>query len=251
MYAKAICTTFFKQESKDSNLLTSDKKQLYFKDSEIKINQLLNVDNGHIKVEIESDKEGKRREGFIYYKHWSLTNWIDLDKLKKVFPYVTKDKIEVYELYLNYAMLKFGINTKSRQAMFLAQIYHESLGLKYWEELASGVAYEGRKDLGNINKGDGVKYKGRSPIQLTGRLNYREFGKKLGIKLEENPELAKEPKTGFLIACLFWSVRGLNLVADKDTIDNFKRVTRIINGGYNGLEDRINQWERIKKIIYV
>lgn len=249
MFAVSNCNTFFKQKAEDSSVLGTNEKQLIFKDTTLKINKLLDIEKKHLKLEIENDNNNEVKEGFIYYSHWNVTHWLSRDKLKLIFNSLTESKIQQYELPLNYAMLKFGITTPKRQAAFLAQIYHESGGLKYWEELASGKAYENRKDLGNVNKGDGVRYKGKSPIQLTGRLNYREFGKKLGVKLEENPELAKEPKTGFLISALFWSARGLNLVADTSTIESFKRITRLINGGYNGLDDRLQHWERIKKVI--
>lgn len=249
MFAVSNCNTFFKQKAEDSSVLGTNEKQLIFKDTTLKISKLLDIEKNHLKLEIENDINNEVKEGFIYYSHWDVTHWLNKDKLKLIFNNLTESKVQQYELPLNYAMLKFGITTPKRQAAFLAQIYHESGGLRFWEELASGQNYENRKDLGNTNKGDGVKYKGRSPIQLTGRLNYREFGKKLGIKLEEYPELAKETKTGFLITALFWSVRGLNLIADTNTTESFKRITRLINGGYNGLEDRLKQWEKVKKVI--
>src|SRR5690606_11129687 len=128
-----------------------------------------------------------------------------------------------------------GINTKQRQAMFLAQLGHESGGLRYMEEIASGAAYEGRRDLGNTQPGDGTRYKGRGPIQLTGRANYREAGRALGLDLEGNPQQASSPEVGFRVAAWYWNSRGLNQHADAG---NFREVTRRINGGYNGLADR-------------
>ena len=88
----------------------------------------------------------------------------------------------------------YGINTKLRISHFLAQIAHESAHFRTLEEYASGAAYEGRKDLGNVYKGDGRRYKGRGVIQLTGRANYRKYGKILGIDLENHPERASEPE---------------------------------------------------------
>ena len=90
-----------------------------------------------------------------------------------------------------------SINTCARKAAFLAQIAHESGELIYMEELASGAAYEGRKDLGNTQKGDGKRFKGRGPIQMTGRANYRAGGKVLGLYLEKHPEKVKTPEVGF------------------------------------------------------
>lgn len=134
------------------------------------------------------------------------------------------------------AMLEARITTQQRAAFFLAQVLHESGRLRFFEELADGSAYEGRcKDLGNCHPGDGKRYKGRGPIQLTGRANYRAAGKALGLPLEEDPELAAGHAVGWRIAGWYWSTRGLNVIADAG---RFLDVTRRINGGLNGLTDR-------------
>jgi putative chitinase len=114
--------------------------------------------------------------------------------------------------------------TPLRLAHFLAQLGHESDGFKAMEEYASGADYEGRQDLGNVMRGDGVRYKGRGPIQVTGRANYRRFGQKLGIDLESHPEIAALPSIGIL-----------NERADADDLNG---ITRAINGGLNGLPAR-------------
>ena len=109
------------------------------------------------------------------------------------------------------------ITNVNRAAMFAAQLRVESLGLLYMEEIASGAAYEGRRDLGNIYPGDGVRFKGRGPIQLTGRNNYRAFTKWANanghsdIDFEANPEKLSEPKWGFLAASYYWVVARPNL----------------------------------------
>ncbi|MEG2462483.1 MAG: glycoside hydrolase family 19 protein, partial [Acinetobacter sp.] len=103
--------------------------------------------------------------------------------------------------------------------------------------------YEGRKDLGNVNKGDGVRYKGRGPIQLTGRANYRRYGQQLGIDFENNPEIVAIPSVGLLVACKFWADNNLNALADQDDV---AMITRRINGGLNGFEDRKNKLSMIK-----
>jgi predicted chitinase len=133
------------------------------------------------------------------------------------------------------AMDKGGITDKTERAMFLAQMRHESGNFKYDEEIASGKDYEGRKDLGNVNPGDGVRYKGRGYIQLTGRANYRTYGKKIGVDLENNPELAKRPDIAAAIALAYWNSRVNKNAARSGDV---KTVTYNINGGYNGLSVR-------------
>jgi len=166
---------------------------------------------------------------------------VTLAQLKKVMPNLSDAKAREYLPHLNKAMQEAGINTKQRQAMFMAQLAHESGEFRYMEEIASGAAYEGRKDLGNTQPGDGVRFKGRGPIQLTGRSNYRAAGKALGIDLENNPKRAADPDVGFRTAAWFWNSRGLNQYADAG---NFREVTRRINGGYNGLASREAYYQR-------
>lgn len=129
-----------------------------------------------------------------------------------------------------------GITSSAmRLAHAMAQLGHESAGFRAMEEYASGAAYEGRADLGNTQAGDGVRYKGRGPIQITGRANYRRYGRMLGIDLERRPELASAPSVGLMVSCAYWSDRGLNALADRDDLE---AVTLRINGGLNGLADR-------------
>ena len=114
------------------------------------------------------------------------------------------------------------------------------------EEIASGSAYEGRADLGNTQPGDGKRYKGRGPIQLTGRANYKRYGDLLGLDLVNNPTIAATKEVGFRIAGQFWKLNGLNELADQQ---QFKAITKKINGGYNGLDDRIKYYERAKTVL--
>jgi putative chitinase len=136
---------------------------------------------------------------------------------------------------LQATLTEYAMNTDIRAAHFLAQTCHESAGFRTAEEFASGSAYEGRKDLGNTQPGDGPRYKGRGLIQLTGRANYAEYGEALGLDLVGHPETAADPVISLRIACEFWKRRGLNQVADRDDIET---ITRRINGGLNGLDDR-------------
>ena len=148
-------------------------------------------------------------------------------------------------------------NTEERIAMWLAQIGHESGGLMYFEELADGSAYEGREDLGNTQPGDGPRYKGRGPIQLTGRSNYTQVSAWAAqhgyvdspTKFVDEPELLGTWDWGFLGTDWYWVVARpkINAMADAGDIEG---VTRAINGGLNGYEDRCERYERAKKVAY-
>ena len=147
---------------------------------------------------------------------------------------------------LNNAMHVYHINAPLRIAAFIAQIGHESGSLLYVKELASGNAYEGRQDLGNIFPGDGVKYKGRGLLQITGRSNYLKCGNALRIDLISHPELLEQPIYAALSAAWYWDRHGLNELADRRA---FKQITKVINGGYNGLAEREFMYNNCKKIL--
>lgn len=138
----------------------------------------------------------------------------------------------------------YGVTDSAlRLAHFTAQLIHESGSFRYMEEIASGKAYEGRLDLGNTQPGDGVRYKGRGPIQITGRSNYRRYGSKIGIDLVRHPELAAFPSIGLHLALEYWKATGLNTFADAD---NVLAITKAINGGTNGLDDRKAHLAKVK-----
>jgi len=120
--------------------------------------------------------------------------------------------------HAEHVLADYGINTRLRTCHFWAQAAHECDGFKTMREYASGRAYEGRKDLGNVNPGDGVRYKGRGIFQLTGRANYARMGTLLNLPLIAHPELAEGPETALRIACEYWKSRNLNRLADKDDI---------------------------------
>jgi putative chitinase len=130
---------------------------------------------------------------------------------------------------------KFAIDTRLRDAHFLAQACEESDGFCTTEEYASGAAYEARADLGNTQKGDGRLFKGRGLFQLTGRANYASYGKALGLDLINNPALAADPVNSLLIACEYWRRNNLDVLADNDDLIS---MTKRINGGLNGIETR-------------
>jgi len=150
---------------------------------------------------------------------------------------------------LNKAMNEGDVKTCQRRAAFLAQVAHESGQLVYWEELASGAAYEGRADLGNTHPGDGVRYKGRGPIQLTGRANYRAAGKALGLPLEDNPKSVSQVDIGFRTTMWYWNTHGLSQLADRNDQGSFDVITRRINGGYNGKADRDQFWRKARSVL--
>lgn len=133
-----------------------------------------------------------------------------------------------------------------RLAHFIAQVAHESGGFVYMEEIASGSKYEGRADLGNTQPGDGKLFKGRGPLQLTGRANYREYGQALGIYFEEHPEIVAYPSIGLHVACEYWKRRGLNAFADMDDV---LAITKKVNGGTNGLDDRKARLAKVKGLL--
>lgn len=138
------------------------------------------------------------------------------------------------------------IDTPLRAAHFLAQGAHETDGFRTLVEYASGEGYERRTDLGNVNRGDGPRYRGRGVFQLTGRANYRRIGEQLGINLESEPEHAAEPVLSVRIACLYWTDRRINVPADADDLEG---VTRKINGGLRGLADRRRYLEIAKPLL--
>lgn len=166
--------------------------------------------------------------------------------LKNIAPYANDKIISDLEHYFDKYLQKYKINTYLRICHFLAQCAHESAGFRTLEEYASGAAYEGRRDLGNVNPGDGKRYKGRGIIQLTGRANYRTFGQRLGYPLEDNPILAMSPEISVQTACEYWNSRNLSTYAD---LDDVLTITRKINGGTNGLEDRRSYLAKAKTII--
>lgn len=168
-----------------------------------------------------------------------------LDQLIKIMPFA-RARAPTFLGPLNAAMAEFGITTPARQASFLAQVGHESGQLRYVLELASGAAYEGRADLGNSVAGDGIRFKGRGLIQITGRANYQACGAALGLDLVGAPALLEQPVNACRSAGWFWKAHGLNELADGG---DQTRVTRRINGGTNGLADRLALFEVAKRVL--
>jgi putative chitinase len=169
------------------------------------------------------------------------------EKLSVVMPQALPKKIDLYFEPLVAGMKKYKITSDLRMAHFIAQIGHETASFRYAEEIADGSAYEGRADLGNTEAGDGKRFKGRGLIQLTGRANYRAYSQDSGVDYIAKPQLvATDPYVAVDVACWFWNKNGLNKLADQDDV---KAVTKRINGGFNGLDDRIDYLTRAKAVL--
>lgn len=168
-------------------------------------------------------------------------------QLRRMMPNA-RARLDAHLPFINPALDWAGITTPPLVAAFLAQLAHESGEYRFMEELADGSAYEGRADLGNTEPGDGVKFKGHGPIQITGRDAHSRCGRALGLDLIEHPTLICRPEHGTRSACWFWNDKagGLSPVAARGW---FKTLTRLINGGYNGLSDRRQYWDRNRALL--
>lgn len=144
----------------------------------------------------------------------------------------------------------YDIKTPLQVAAFLAQIGHESGRLRYVREIWGPTSwqknYEGRLDLGNVQPGDGSKFRGRGLIQITGRNNYAAAGYALGLDLSDKPELLEVPDHAAMSAAWFWDDHHLNELAD---VGDMRHITRMINGGYNGLEERLALYEKALEVL--
>ncbi|MBD8090987.1 glycoside hydrolase family 19 protein [Pseudomonas fluorescens] len=156
----------------------------------------------------------------------------------------------VFVPVLNTAMGRYGVVGNLRVSAFIAQVGHESGQLRYvreiWGPTVQQLGYEGRADLGNTVKGDGSKFRGRGLIQITGRANYAACGEALGLDLINQPELLEQPQHAAMSAAWFWSTRGLNTLADQK---DFAKITRRINGGLTGQDDRLALYDRALKVL--
>jgi putative chitinase len=167
------------------------------------------------------------------------------DDLKRIMPNAGMVALGTFCDPINSTLSKYLIDTPLRASAFIAQIAHESGQLIYTKELASGRAYEGRLDLGNTEPGDGIKFKGRGLIQITGRFNYEALSKEFGVDFISKPELLEGPLYATESAGWFWNLKGLNALAD---IGDFQGITRRINGGLTGYLSRISFYARAKTV---
>lgn len=199
-------------------------------------------------------------------------------QLQAIIPNASAHNISKYIHPLNQRMAEFDINTPLRAAHFIAQIAHESGGLRFNQEnlnysakalrlvfgkyfpsddLAEVYArqpekianrvYANRMGNGPEESGDGWKFRGRGLIQLTGYDNYQKCGEALGLDLINYPDqVSEDPDISMLAVGWFWQANNLNRLADSDDV---RALTKRINGGYHGLEDRISYLERAKNIL--
>lgn len=181
---------------------------------------------------------------------------ITKQQLSKIAPNLKEPKLSIYTDEINECLVFMDINRPRRKAMFLAQLMHESAECRYTKELASGEAYDTGSlaiRLGNTPEkdGDGQKYKGRGLIQITGFYNYRDLSKFFEVDFLSKPELLEQPRWATQSAAWFWNSRKLSEIADIGTEEAFRKITKKINGGYNGWEDRLKYWNRAKIILGV
>lgn len=192
---------------------------------------------------------------------------LTLEQLCKLVPSQPATRLALFLPGINRALVEFNVDTPVRASQFLAQALHESARLQALVEYdhrkpvagcklcersgphAAGVQYEGRKDLGNTQPGDGERFKGRGIFQLTGRTNYQRAGRALGLDLETQQDLAADPSISARIAGWYWELHGLNVLADANTEQAFTLLTKRINGGVNGLADRLALWAHCKKVL--
>lgn len=179
---------------------------------------------------------------------------LTVEQLQKCMPALKQAKAAEYLPFLQKAMDEAGINTKLRIAAFLAQLGHESGDFRWMEEIWGPTDAQKRYEppttlatkLGNTQKGDGYRYRGRGPIQLTGRTNYKTAGTALGVDLEKDPDQARTLSVCFRVAAWFWTTRKLNALADTGDFDG---ITKRINGGFNGKPDRDKRYSNCLKVL--
>lgn len=200
---------------------------------------------------------------------------LTLSKLERIL--VGNSNVDEWYRALTENIYFFEIDNEKRIAAFLAQTSHESMNytrvienLNYrWTSLRSvfpkyfpndslakkyahdqraiaNRVYANRMGNGPESSGDGWRYRGRGLIQLTGKYNYKKFGDSLGISLSEVPDFLETFDGAVISACWYWENKNLNYYADNDDI---KSITKLINGGYIGLEDRIRKYSNILEIL--
>lgn len=184
----------------------------------------------------------------------ALARELTAAELGRIMPALAADRRAMWAEVLNRAMAEFDIGTARRQAAFLAQVAQETAQLRYlqepWGPNAQQLRYEPPSSLaatlGNVEAGDGERYRGRGLLWITGRANYQRFGAAVGVDLVAQPELAATPEVAARTGAWFWQSRGLNELADDDDLAT---ITRRINGGLHGFEERSKLYQRAKDVL--
>ena len=175
-----------------------------------------------------------------------MTGWaISPAALRHVCPNLSKAEAERIAGGLGEAFHRYGIDSERRATMAVAQWAHESDRFRASEEYASGAAYEGRRDLGNVRAGDGSRFKGRGRIMITGRANYAAVAKALDLDCVNRPEILAQCPHSELASGHWWDAHGCNAFCDRN---DFEGLTRRINGGLNGYQDRCRLLARAREV---
>ena len=189
---------------------------------------------------------------------------ITTEQFKRIMPYAG-NRVGIFTEPLAAAMEEFQINDVARKSAFISQLAHESGEFRYMREIADGSAYEGRADLGNTEPGDGRRFPGRGPMQITGRKNTRLCSLALygDERLLDTPQLLEQPVDGCRAAGWFWRVgAGLNLSqraiaygvpvgCDLNNLadaGDFEGITLAVNGGLNGFAERKAYYARAQQV---
>jgi putative chitinase len=175
---------------------------------------------------------------------------MNLDQLVAIMEAPTL-RCKLYLPLLQEGMGKYHIRTEKQRACFLATIGHESAALRLtregWGPTPAQLGYEGRKDLGNTEPGDGSRFRGRGLIQITGRANYAEASKALGHDYLDDPEQLEQPRDAAISACWWWDAHGCNKLAESG---GMRAVTRRVNGGLNGYPERLAYYGRAYRELF-
>lgn len=234
--------TYLKKQPVQSDSLPDGQKSLWLKGRLLIVKETEPAENGHILATLDHGAG----DWYIWPAHWvglqtEIVTRIQAETIfgNKIFDNELED--------LNRCLSEFKINKRDRIRHFMAQIAHESGGLRWLKELADGWAYEGRVDLGNTHPGDGPRYKGAGAIQLTGRDNYQRFANYMDDpRIMEGCNYVAE-RYPMSSAGFFWHVNKLNELVDSGA--DIYAITRRINGGENGINDRIQYFQKACRVI--
>lgn len=233
------------------NLCIDDKFKL---DAKLNVNGKMDDETAHAIYEFQATLPDVAKPDGVVGKNGKtlqaiknkINKGLNTDSLLAIMAHGNASTIQTFLPLFKTEVVKYQADSPLRFSHFLAQVGHESLSLVYTEELASGAAYEGRKDLGNTEQGDGKRFKGRGLIQLTGRKNYAAYGEYACLNLLQTGNetmVSKIPAYAVDASLWFWKTHNLNTRAD---VDDLKGITRRVNGGYNGLTDRQKYLNRAK-----